>query len=558
MRIFDWPWMLAAAVAGALVMLALVRGSYRRRLTRMSRMGARQLVLRLVPAAALRPQDGRAMRLAAAVGLIMVAIAGPRWGEETSTMRGEGIDIVLAMDASLSMLAPDESPSRLERLKQEVRRLRAASRGDRFALLAFAGRSYILSPLTVDDGALDLFLDNLDPSIVGQAGSSLSSPILQGTDLLQASRSAGDRALVILSDGEAFEEEAPILEAAERAGRLGVAVVTVGFGTPEGTTIPVMEGNRVTEKRDDDGNVVVTQYHPETLQAIANAAQGTFIDASESDKATRIRRALQSLQTTQRTLEGGRAGTPRFQLLVIPALLLILFDVWAAGARRRRLTSEQKSAVAAASLALLLSGCVLPGALVMRAGDQYTGGQYGRAASSYRQAIRDGDRRPEILYNLGTALIAADSIDASLEPLERSVVRDNEELRYRATFNLGLAFLKAGQASAPGADSTRRAFAAAVETYKRAILMRPGDVDAKWNYELALQELQQSGGGGSNQDQPRQQQQQQPQPQQPQSGDLGREQAEQLLNSAARDEQAVQGRKQQEARPATRRGGKDW
>jgi Ca-activated chloride channel family protein len=146
-------------------------------------------------------------------------------------MQGEGIDIVLAMDASLSMMAPDDGPNRLERLKQEVRRLRAASRGDRFALLAFAGRSYILSPLTVDDGALDLFLDNLDPSIVGQAGSSLASPINQATDLLQASRSAGDRALVILSDGEAFEEHAAIVEAAERAGRLGIAVVTVGFGT---------------------------------------------------------------------------------------------------------------------------------------------------------------------------------------------------------------------------------------------------------------------------------------------------------------------------------------
>lgn len=556
MRIFDWPWMLAGAAVGALVMLALVRGQYRRRLTRMSRMGARQLVLRLVPAAALRPQDGRAMRLAAAVGLIMVAIAGPRWGEEASTMRGEGIDIVLAMDASLSMLAPDESPSRLERLKQEVRRLRAASRGDRFALLAFAGRSYILSPLTVDEGALDLFLDNLDPSIVGQAGSSLSSPIIQGTDLLQASRSAGDRALVILSDGEAFEAEAPIREAAERAGRLGIAVVTVGFGTTEGTTIPDVEGNRVTEKRDDEGNVVITQYHPETLQAVATAAQGTFIDAGESDKATRIRRALQSLQTTKRTLEGGRSGTPRFQLLVIPALLLILFDIWAASARRRR-RGEQRVAVAATSAALVMGGCVLPGAMVTRAGDQYTGGLYGRAAASYRQAIRDGDRRPEILYNLGTALVAADSIGAALEPLERSVVRDEEDLRYRATFNLGLAYLKAGRASAPGADSTRRAFAAAVETYKRAILMRPDDVDAKWNYELALQDLLQSGGGGSNQDQPRQQQQQ-PQPQQPQSGDLGREQAEQLLNSAAREEQAVQGRKQQEARPTTRRGGKDW
>ena len=553
-RIFDWPWMIAAAAIGALAMLVLVRSAFRRRLARIARMGARPLVMRLVPAAALRRPDGRAARIAAVTGLVMLAIAGPRWGEETTVMRGEGIDIVLAMDASLSMMAPDEGPNRLERLKQEVRRLRAASRGDRFALLAFAGRSYILSPLTVDDGALDLFLDNLDPSIVGQAGSSLSSPINQGTDLLQASRSAGDRALVILSDGEAFEEQSAIVEAAERAGRAGIAVVTVGFGTEDGSTIPIREGNRFVEKRDDDGNIVVTRYTPLTLQSIAEAAQGTFIDAGASDKATRIRRALQSLQAEKRTMEAGRTDTPRFQLLVIPALLLVLYDLWAVAGRGRR--GRRALTATAAGVVVAANGCVLPGASGMRGDDQYLAGQYGRAAASYREAISDGDRRPEMLYNLGTALVAADSVSAALEPLERAVLRDDEELRYRATFNLGLAYLKAGRAGATGADSSRRAFAAAVDLYKRALLMRPGEHEAQWNYELALQELQRAGSGGSSS--PQQRQQPDPEPRESETGNLGREQAEQLLNSAAREEQAVQGRKQQEARPTTRRGGKDW
>jgi Ca-activated chloride channel family protein len=554
MRIFDWPWMIAGAAIGALAMLVLVRAAFRRRLARIARIGARPLVMRLVPAAALRRPDGRAARIATVAGLVMLAIAGPRWGEETSVMRGEGIDIVLAMDASLSMMAPDEGPNRLERLKQEVRRLRAASRGDRFALLAFAGRSYILSPLTVDDGALDLFLDNLDPSIVGQAGSSLSSPINQGTDLLQASRSAGDRALVILSDGEAFEEQSAIVEAAERAGRAGIAVVTVGFGTEDGSTIPIREGNRFVEKRDDDGNIVVTRYTPLTLQSIAEAAQGTFIDAGASDKATRIRRALQSLQAEKRTMEAGRTDTPRFQLLVILALLLVLYDLWAVVGRGRR--GRRAVTATAAGVVVAANGCVLPGASAMRGDDQYLAGQYGRAAASYREAITNGDRRPEVLYNLGTALVAADSVNAALEPLERAVLRDDEELRYRATFNLGLAYLKAGRAGATGADSSRRAFAAAVDLYKRTLLMRPGEHEAQWNYELALQALQQAGSGGSSS--PQQRQQPDPEPRESETGNLGRDQAEQLLNNAAREEQAVQGRKQQEARPTTRRGGKDW
>lgn len=556
MHLFDWPWMLGVAVAATLAMGWVVLAAHRRRVSRVTRLAGPGLLSRLVPASALRSPDGRAVRLGAAVLLASVALAGPRWGEETTIMRGEGIDVVLAIDASLSMTAQDERPNRLERVKQEIRRLRAASRGDRFALLAFAGRSYILSPLTVDDGALDLFLDNLDPSIVGQAGSSLARAIGQGTDLLQASRSAGDRALVVLSDGEAWEERQEIVTAAERAGRAGIAVVTVGFGTTEGATIPVRENDRLVQKRDENGQVVVTRYTPALLEAAAAAAQGTFIDAAESDKASRIRRALQTLRTTARQVEGGRTGTPRFQWFLLPALLLLVADSLWSVRRRRHSASSRPAAAGAATALLLANGCALPGAATMRAGDQYTGGQYARAAASYREAIADGDQRPEMLYNLGTALVAADSLDRALEPLERATLAEGEELRYRALFNLGLAQLKVGRAGADQVDSTRRALAVAAELYKRALLMRPDDTDAKWNYELALRELaRQSSGGESQQQEP---QQPEPDPREPPSPSLGNDQAEQLLNSAARDEQAVQGRKQREARPAAPKRGKDW
>ena len=557
MRLFDWPWMAGASIVVAIAMAWLVRASFRRRIKRVSRLGTRQLVMRLVPSTALRLPGARATRLGLAALLSAVALAGPRWGEETTILRGEGIDIVLALDASLSMLATDERPNRLERLKQEVRRLRAASRGDRFALLAFAGRSYILSPLTVDDGALDLFLDNLDPSIVGQAGSTISRAIAQGTDLLQASRSAGDRALVVMSDGEAFEDQQEIMTAAERAGKAGISVVTVGFGTEDGSTIPIREGDRIVEKRDENNQVVVTRYNPETLRAAAAAAHGTFIDAATTDKATRVRRALQTLRATSRQVESGRNGTPRYQLFLLPALLLVVADSLSSHRRRKQDMAVAKGApVAAAALVMLANGCALPGAQASRAADQFAGGQYARAASSYRSAIADGDQRPEMLYNLGTALVAADSLDRSLEPLERATLAEREELRYRALFNLGLAQLKVGRAGARDADSTRRALATAVELYKRVLLMRPGDGDAQWNYELALAELSQQSSGGASQ------QQNEPDPRsdprEPPPPSLGRDQAEQLLSSAARDEQAVQGRKQRESRPTAPRRGKDW
>jgi tetratricopeptide (TPR) repeat protein len=205
---------------------------------------------------------------------------------------------------------------------------------------------------------------------------------------------------------------------------------------------------------------------------------------------------------------------------------------------------------------MLANGCALPGAQATRAADQFAGGQYARAAASYREAISEGDERVEMLYNLGTALVAADSLDRSLEPLERATLSEKDELRYRALFNLGLAQLEIGRAGARNADSTRRALATAVELYKRVLLMRPGDGDAQWNYELALTELDQQSSGGSSQQQNNPDPQ--PQPSDPPPPSLGREQAEQLLSSAARDEQAVQGRKQRESRPTTPRRGKDW
>ena len=564
MRIgFDFEWLLALAVILPIAVTFLLVGGVRRRLARLARLGHRELVARLVPASVVRPATGRALRLGFAAAFAGVALAGPRWGNERTVVSGEGLDIVLAVDASLSMMATDERPNRLERAKQEIRRLRALSSGDRFALLAFAGRSYILTPLTVDDGALDLFLDNLDPSIVGLAGSSVARAIRQGTDLLVSAQTAGDKALIVMTDGEAFEPLADVEEAARAAAAAEISLVTVGFGTPQGSTIPVREGNTMVEKRDAEGNIVVTKFVPDLLRAAATAGNGTFIDAAETDKATRIRRAIQNLQGEQRRVENSRSMTPRFQLFLIPALLLLLLDTWLAERRVRRPSAAAAASTAAGLLLLLLPFGALRADDVRDAQRAYNAKRYREAAALYRRAIEQGDKRPEVLYNYGTALLAMDSLRAAIEVLERAVKADTGELRFRATFNLGLAHLMRGLADQ--SDSAQQSLDAALATYKRALLMRAQDGDAKWNYELALRKKQQGGGGGggggggesSSANRPQPQSPQDPQAQRP-SGGLGQQQAEQLLNSAAREERSVQGRRQQQNRPQPPPGGKDW
>ena len=555
----DWPWMLPVALLLGALATSLVVVAVRRKRGRLARLAEAPLLARLAPASAVAPAHWRAARLGVATLLAGVAFAGPRWGTEPAIVSGEGIDVVLALDASLSMLATDDRPNRLERMKQEVRRYRDLARSDRIAMLAFAGRSYILTPLTVDDGALELFLDNLDPSIVGQAGSSLSRTITQGTDLLLTSKGGSDRALVIMSDGESFEPIEEIRDAAARAAQNGIVLVTVGFGTTAGATIPVPEGGTVVPKRDENDQIVISRYNPETLQAIAEASNGTFVGAEVTDKATRVRAALQRLRATSRTVSAGASKTPRFQWFVAPALLLLLLDTWRAERVRRR----RRAPLALASVAAL-AGCTWSGSAPRDAAREYAVGRYARSAAIYRAAIAAGGARPQLFYNLGTALVAADSLDAAAEPLERASKPEDAELRFRSWFNLGLGHLRRGLAGAPDADSTRGSLKTTLETYKRALILRPTDRDAKWNYELALRQQEQNGGGGggggggpSNADQQDQSDADSPQSRQ-QSGGLGEQQAEQLLNAAAREERGVQGRKQRQSRPQPPPGGKDW
>lgn len=554
---FDYVWLLPLAVVLPIATVWLITRADRHRRVRLARFGELAIVRRLLPPNAMRSVRWRAVRLAVAGGLIGIGISGPRWGTEQTIVRARGIDMVFALDASLSMMGTDDRPNRLTRMKQEVRRLRAMSRGDRVGVIAFAGRSYVLSPLTIDAGALDLFLDNLDPSVVGQAGSSLAKAIRQGTDLLLLTRTAADRALVLMSDGEAFEDVQDIVAEARRAGQQGISLVTVGFGTTEGSNIPIREGGTNTVKRDEHGQVVVTRYHPEILKAAAEAANGTFIDAAQSDKATRVRAALASLRRQQRAASAGETKTPRYQWFLLPAVLLLALDTLLSerrGRRKKGVASAQPAAIAA-MLLFLLVGCARQSSSAAAA-RAFHAKQYPQAAAIYRSLINEGDRTAPTVYNYGTSLLAADSLSPAAEALERAAETRDPEIRYRSLFNLGLAHLKRGLAAPP--QQANEPLDAALGAYKKVLLLRSDDLDAKWNYELALRKKQQGGGGGgggSGQSNPSPS----PEAQAPNpSGGLGERQAEQLLGSAAREERDVQAKRQRQSRVELPPHGKDW
>ncbi|MEP6834701.1 MAG: VWA domain-containing protein [Gemmatimonas sp.] len=574
--VFDTPWALVFGVALPLLVFILLAWRDRQRKHRLARYGDPGATARLLGNVTFQ-NPWRTARLLGVTMLLGLALSGPRWGLARGASSGQGIDIAIALDASLSMTAQDERPSRLERMKQEVRRLRAMSRADRVALIAFAGRSYILTPLTGDDGAIELFLDNLDPTVVGQAGSSLSRAIRQGTELLLASDGGADRALIVMSDGEAFEPLEDIQAASKEAGGKGISLVTVGFGTEKGTTIPVREGNEIRDKLDDQGKVVITHYDPKTLQAAAEAASGSFVAADVSDKAARIRGALRSLRTARRVVDSREDHVPRFIWLLIPALLLLLTDSLLSERGSRAVARKPKkqkieepdtklSATSPATVRAMKTAQLLLVVLTLApltfvscakspdAAALMADGKIVEAIDVLKRQFTEGDTSASTRYNLGSALLSADSLAPSAELLE-GVRRGSEgELRGRSQYNAGLSQLKLGRI--PENPERSKQLDEALAAYRSYLTEHPTDLDAKWNYELALHKPPppSGGGGGSNDKQPQSPEDAKPKPS---PGSLDPKQAEALLNSAAREERDVQGRKQKQGRTPPP-GGKDW
>jgi Ca-activated chloride channel family protein len=536
LRYVGWPWGLSLVVLLPVAFGWMIRKARNVRAKRLAHLGTPVMIARLAPQTA-SAAGGQTARLTIAALFFAIAFAGPRWGIERTIVKQPGIDVVLALDASSSMLARDESPDRLTAMKRVVDRLRDLSPNDRFALVAFAGRSYVLSPATIDQGALNLFIDNLDPTIVGQAGSSLAAALRQANNLLALSKSEAERAIVLMSDGEAFEEADGVIAEAQRAAQAGTSVITVGFGTDAGATIPVRENGVETQKKDPSGAVVITRYAPDMLKAAADAGRGVFVPPSEPDRAAAVRRVLAQLRTEQRSLTRGTNLANRFQLFLIPGLLLLLIDTFLASRRGRRRGLSAVATAASSFLMLFTNGCTL-------------------FNNPEKEAIK--------LYNRGTAMLARqDSMKAAVPVLNQAERAKTPEVKYRAAFNAGFVHLTEGLALK--GDSAELPLDSALATYHRALSVKPDDLDAKWNYELALRKKQ-SGGGGGGGGGGGQQPQPSPEPQNAQNEaprprpipGMTPERAEQILNAMEQQEQDVQGRKQRRSVPTPPPNGKDW
>ena len=467
--------------------------------------------------------------LGLAAALLGLASAGPRWGMQAVEGRSHARSVVLAADVSKSMLAEDVQPNRLERERLFIRRLLRGLGGDRVGLVAFAGRAYVLAPLTVDMGALNVYVDALDPGIVSQGGSSIAAAISQAADLARGpAELSGDRSVILLSDGEALEDPQVVLAAADRAARAGVRVLAVGVGTSAGARVPEMDADRfVGFKVDEEGDTVISRLNARLLQDVAAATGGAYYPLSDARSVDRVLAALGGMSRVE-TGSGTRVEPrDRFALFALLALLLLALDA----AHEMRARSEaarrgRSTRVSPAVRLALLAALTIPLAAA-GIGDQERGnrlfrqGRYADAVEAYQSALRAGARSPELRYNLGTAFLRLGRYAEAEESFRAALDAVDPALRQRTYYNLGSRFLEAARSGDdPEAGSL---LGAAVDAYQRALRLRPEDPEAKWNLEMALREADRRSRTGPQGQDPGRSEESEPDPSRGGSGGSGSE-----------------------------------
>jgi Ca-activated chloride channel homolog len=496
-----WLALLAPAAAAAAVWL------WRRRLAADAAWAARGLWNRLLPAFAPRRLTLSVAALALAVLGAALALSRPRWGSGEQKVERKGVDVVFLVDSSLSMGAQDAPPSRLFVAKSLVRRMARDMPGNRIGLVQTEGDSLVLAPLTLDGGVIDLLLDAVDPGSLPTPGTELAPGIETALRLFNPG-SEKHRVLVMVSDGEDWGGglDTELAKLKEN----GVIVYALGVGTPQGTTVPI-PGAPGEVKRDQDGSIVVTRLHEETLERLARATGGDYLRAT-SAAADPSRIVAQIDRLEKRTIESQSLSTleERFQWPLALAVLALLVYLGVGPFLPDRSLSPRpvrglRTAMARSYVLplALISGLALPSVpwqphlpawierwmynpreRTERSIEAYRKGKAQEATGPADTAARLAPNDPTVQYDDGTVHLGAGDSRQAASLLEKAAKGAEPELSPAAHYNLGNARLAAGDADG------------AVEAYKEALREQPDNQDAKHNLELALREAQKQKMGG--------------------------------------------------------------
>lgn len=305
----------------------------RRRVRKLRLFGNPALLNELMPNISfVRPQLKFYLQLLAIV-LLIIVLAQPQFGTSQEKNKRHGIDVIIALDVSNSMMSQDVLPSRLENAKQVLSQLVDDMSEDRIGLVVFAGDAYMQLPITVDYVSAKMFFSSISTQMVPRQGTAIGSAI----DLAIKSfgtKQSGGRAIIVITDGENHEDDA--VGAAQLAAESGIVVDVIGMGTPQGAPIPVP--GTMTFRKDKDGNVVVTKLNEDMCRQIANAGKGVYVRADNNNTAYKVvEKELDKLAKSEITTTSYAEYNEQFQSFAMFALLILILDFFIFDRKNKRL-----------------------------------------------------------------------------------------------------------------------------------------------------------------------------------------------------------------------------
>ncbi|MBR1687370.1 MAG: VWA domain-containing protein [Prevotella sp.] len=551
-------------------LLALVRFiSVRQQKKRLRKFGDPELVRQLMPDVSRFRPAVKFWLLLASLALLIVVLARPQMGTKISHEKRTGIETIIAMDISNSMLAEDVLPSRLERSKMMVENLVDKFTNDKIGLIVFAGDAFVQLPITSDYVSAKMFLSNIDPSMMATQGTDIAAAINMASHSFTQEEGIG-KAIIVITDGE--DHEGGALEAAKDAKQKGMRVYVLGVGSAKGAPIPIPGSNDYM--RDHSGNTVMSALNEEMCKQVAEAGGGVYIHVDNNSNAQSLLNSeLDKLSKKETSSTIYSEYDEQFQAVAIIALLFLILEICLLEIRNpilKNVSIFSRSKKTASILLLLLAVSTAASAqndrqLVRKGNRQFHSGQYPDAETLYRKAVEKNPRNPQAVYNLGNALMAQKKDSAAVQQFESAAKLETNPMRRALAYhNIGVIC------------QSHRMYGEAIEAYKKALRHNPNDDETRYNLALCKrqqkqqqqnQNQQQKNGDGKNQqnqDQKQQdknqdqnkQQKQQPQKQQPQ---MSRDNAEQLLNAAIQEEKATQQRmKKAMQQPRSRKLEKNW
>jgi Ca-activated chloride channel family protein len=426
------------------------------------------------------------------LGLVLVSLARPRWGYAYDEVKRKGLDLLLAVDVSRSMLSNDVQPNRLERVKLATQDLINELQGDRVGLIAFAGRAFLQAPLTIDyDAAVDS-INDLDTKTIPEGGTNISEAIALATRTFGKS-ATGNRALIIFTDGEELSGDAP--RAAKAAADAGVRIFTVGVGTPGGSLIPIQgESGGTAFVKDAKGEVVKSKLDETRLREVATGADGFYLHLENGPRTMKqlFTEGLGQMKVADINARLSRRPIERYEWPLAAAILFFALAVLINDRQRskggKRSPARQPAAAVAALIFLAASWAraASPGL------ELYEQQKFPEAYEHFQKTLQEnpGARQSDrIQFDAGAAAYKMQDYNKALQSFSQALLSKNPHLQSESHYNLGNTLYQRGEAEKSDAKKLTN-WEGALQHYEETLKAEPQNKNAKDNYEFVKKKIE--------------------------------------------------------------------